>query len=204
VTYQRKDAHYRRAKAEGFRARSAYKLVELDERHRLFRKGDRVVDLGAWPGGWCQVARDRVGSGGRVVGVDVVAIDSLGPNVELIVGDVRDAATTTKVAELLGGLADVVLSDVAPKLTGVRDVDEARCAEIIDAVIDALPRLLKPGGRAVVKLFMDGSYRDHRRRLETCFADVKTTRPDASRRGSAELYFLGSGFRPSSGPVDNL
>jgi 23S rRNA (uridine2552-2'-O)-methyltransferase len=204
VTYQRKDAHYRRAKAEGFRARSAYKLVELDERHRLFRKGDRVLDLGAWPGGWCQVARDRVGPGGRVVGVDVVPIDSLGPNVGLIVGDVREAETSRRLIEELGGRADVLLSDVAPKLTGVRDVDEARCAEVIDAVIDALPKLLKPGGRAVVKLFMDGSYRDHRLRLETCFADVKTTRPDASRRGSAELYFMGTGFRPPSEPVDKL
>jgi 23S rRNA (uridine2552-2'-O)-methyltransferase len=204
VTYQRKDAHYRRAKAEGFRARSAYKLVELDERHRLFRKGDRVVDLGAWPGGWCQVALDRVGSGGRVAGVDVVPIDSLGPNVGLVVGDVRNAETSRKLTDHLGGLADVVLSDVAPKLTGVRDADEARCAEVVDAVIDALPRLLKPGGRAVVKLFMDPSYREHRRRLESCFADVRTTRPDASRRGSAELYLVGTGFRPPSTPVDKL
>jgi 23S rRNA (uridine2552-2'-O)-methyltransferase len=176
----------------------------LDERHRLFRKGDRVVDLGAWPGGWCQVARDRVGPGGRVVGVDMVPIDSLGPNVALIVGDVRDAETSRKLSEQLGGLADVVLSDVAPKLTGVRDADEARCTEVIDAVIDALPRLLKRGGRAVVKLFMDASYGEHRRRLESCFADVKATRPDASRRGSAELYFVGSGFQPPSEPVDNL
>ena len=204
MTYKRKDAHYRRAKAEGFRARSAYKLVELDERHRLFRKGDRVVDLGAWPGGWCQVALDRVGPGGRVAGVDVVPIDSLGPSVGLFVGDVREAETARKLTEYLGGLADVVLSDVAPKLTGVRDADEARCAEVVDAVIDALPRLLKPGGRAVVKLFMDPSYREHRRRLESCFADVKTTRPDASRRGSAELYLIGSVFRPPSTPVDKL
>jgi 23S rRNA (uridine2552-2'-O)-methyltransferase len=97
-----------------------------------------------------------------------------------------------------------VLSDVAPKLTGVRDADEARCAEVVDAVIDALPRLLKPGGRAVVKLFMDPSYREHRRRLESCFADVKTTRPDASRHGSSELYFVGSAFRAPSTPVDKL
>ena len=199
MTYQRKDAHYRRAKAEGFRARSAYKLAELDDRHRLIRKGDRVVDLGAWPGGWCQVAVERVGPRGRVVGVDVVPLEALpAPNVDLLVGDVRTPATSIEITSRLGGLADVVLSDVAPKLTGVRDVDEARCAELASAVIDALAQLLKPGGRLVMKVFMDGAYRTHRAALEARFAEVKTTRAEASRRGSAELYLLGSGFRPDA------
>jgi 23S rRNA (uridine2552-2'-O)-methyltransferase len=195
VKYQRKDAHYRRAKAEGFRARSAYKLAELDDRHRLLRTGDRVVDLGAWPGGWCQVAAERVGPTGRVVGVDVVPVEPLpAGNLHLMVGDVRDPAVAGAITALLGGLADVVLSDVAPKLTGVRDVDEARCAEIVDAVIASLPRLLKPGGRAVVKVFMDAGYRGHRARLEGCFGELKATRPESSRRGSAELYLIGRGF----------
>ena len=201
MKYQRKDAHYRRAKAEGFRARSAYKLAELDARHRLLRKGDRVVDLGAWPGAWCQVAVERVGPAGRVVCVDVVPIQALpARNVDLIVGDVRDPALAADVTERLGGLADVVLSDVAPKLTGVRDVDEAHCAELVTAVIDLLPRLLKPGGRAVVKVFMDAGYREHRARLEACFGELKATRPEASRRGSAELYLLGRSFH-AAGPA---
>jgi 23S rRNA (uridine2552-2'-O)-methyltransferase len=198
VKYQRKDAHYRRAKAEGFRARSAYKLAELDTRHRLLRKGDRVVDLGAWPGGWCQVAVDRVGPTGRVVGVDVVPIEALpARNLELIVGDVRDPAVVADVTARLGGLADVVLSDVAPKLTGVRDVDEANCDELVSAVVDLLPGLLKPGGRAVVKIFMDAGHRALRARLEACFAELKATRAEASRRGSAELYLVGRGFQPA-------
>ena len=197
MKYERKDAHYRRAKAEGFRARSAYKLRELDDRYRVFRKGDRVVDLGAWPGGWCQVAVERVGTGGRVVGVDLVALDSLpARNVETLVGDIREPATVREITSRLGGLAAVVLSDVAPKLTGVRDVDEARCSEAVTAVIDALPRLLEPGGRAIIKVFMDAGYRAHRARLESCFAEVKATRAEASRRGSAELYLLGRGFAP--------
>lgn len=201
MKYERKDAHYRRAKAEGFRARSAYKLTELDRRYHLFRKGDRVADLGAWPGGWCQVAVERVGPGGRVVGVDIVPLDALpARNVELIVGDVRTPATADEITSRLGGLADVVLSDVAPKLTGIRDVDEARCSELASAVIDVLPRLLKPGGRAVVKVFMDGAYRAHRTKLESCFAEVTATRAEASRRGSAELYLLGRRFEPGAPP----
>ena len=205
MTYQRKDAHYRRAKAQGFRARSAYKLAELDDRYRLLRKGDRVVDLGAWPGGWLQVALERVGSSGRLVGVDLVLIEPLpARNVELLVGDVREAGVQTRIVELLGGLADVVLSDVAPKLTGVRDVDDARCAEAFAAVAAALPALLRPGGRALVKIFMDAQYRENVSRLRTLFDDVAATRPDTSRRGSAELYAIARGFRGNAPAVDNL
>jgi 23S rRNA (uridine2552-2'-O)-methyltransferase len=198
VKYQRKDAHYRRAKAEGFRARSAYKLTELDDRYRLLRPGDRVVDLGAWPGGWLQVAAERVGPDGRVVGVDVLPIEALpGRNVESMVGDVRDPALLSSLPARLGSRADVVLSDLAPKLTGVRDADEARCAELLTALLDALPSLLRPGGHAVVKLFMDPSYTTTLAAFRRLFRQVRTTRPDASRRGSAELYVVATGFRPT-------
>jgi 23S rRNA (uridine2552-2'-O)-methyltransferase len=205
VTYQRKDAHYRRAKAQGFRARSAYKLAELDDRYRLLRKGDRVVDLGAWPGGWLQVALERVGPGGRLVGVDLVPIEPIpAHNVELVAGDIGDPIVGERIRALLGGLADVVLSDVAPKLTGIRDVDDARCAEALAAVTSALPALLRPGGRALVKIFMDPAYRENVARLRASFEEVTTTRPDASRRGSAELYVIARGFRGTPPAVDNL
>jgi 23S rRNA (uridine2552-2'-O)-methyltransferase len=200
VKYERKDAHYRRAKAQGFRARSAFKLAELDDRHRLLRRGDRVVDLGAWPGGWLQIALERVGASGRLVGVDLVPIEPFAaPNVELLVGDVRDSDVRHRIGQLLGGLADVALSDVAPKLTGVRDVDEARCAETFGAVVAALPELLRPGGRALVKIFMDAQYRENLARLRTMFDAVASTRPEASRRGSAELYVIARGFRTRCG-----
>jgi 23S rRNA (uridine2552-2'-O)-methyltransferase len=205
VSYQRKDAHYRRAKAQGFRARSAYKLAELADRHQLLRKGDHVVDLGAWPGGWLQVALERVGPSGRLVGVDLVPIEPLpAGNVACLVGDVRDPRVRDRILDRLGGAADVVLSDVAPKLTGVRDVDEARCAEAFTATMSALPALLRPGGRALVKLFMDAEYREHTARLRTLFDEVTSTRPEASRRGSAELYAIGRGFRADGAPVDKL
>jgi 23S rRNA (uridine2552-2'-O)-methyltransferase len=199
LSYERKDAHYRRAKAEGFRARSAYKLVELDDRHRLLRSGDRVVDLGAWPGGWLQVALDRVGPSGRVVGVDLVAIEPFARRpVEVIVGDVRDDAVLAEVVARIGGPADVVLSDLAPKLTGNRDADEAHSEELVATVVNALPRLLKPGGRALIKVFMDSNHRQTVAAFRTCFERVTATRPEASRRGSAELYVVATHFHGSS------
>ncbi len=196
MRYERKDAPYRRAKAEGFRARSAYKLAELDDRARLLRRGDRVVDLGAWPGGWIQVALDRIGPSGRIVAVDLAPIDPFpGCPVETVVGDLRDPAVIAALRERLGSPADIVLSDAAPKLTGVRDVDEARSSELVGAVLDAIPVLLEPGGRALLKLFMDSGYTATSARLRELFAEVKTTRPASSRRGSAELYLVARGLR---------
>ena len=199
MTYERKDAHYRRAKAAGYRARSAYKLIDLDDRHHLLRKGDRVIDLGAWPGGWCQVAAERVGPSGRVVGIDLVAIAPLpAKNVQLLLGDVRDTGVAATRTASAGGLADVVLSDLAPKLTGVRDVDEVRLTEAVSAVMAMLTSILKPGGRALLKLFMSSAYAQQLASLRRLFRTVKTTRSEASRRGSAELYVIAEGFGASS------
>jgi len=196
VTYERKDAHYRRARAEGYRARSVYKLTELDRRWRLLRRGDAVIDLGAWPGAWLQLARERVGAEGRVVGVDLARIDKLpAPNVAVVVGDVRDPATVDTLLERLGRPADVVLSDLAPKLTGIRATDEARSQELNETTLALLPRLLAPGGRFVMKTFMSGDFEATLRATRALFDEVKTTRPDGTRRGSSELYVIGLGFR---------
>jgi len=202
VTYRRKDAYYRRAKSAGYRARSAYKLAELDDRFRLLRRGDCVVDLGAWPGGWMQVALERVGADGRVVGVDLVPVTPPGaPNAADVAGDLRDRATVDAVARAAGRPADVVLSDLAPKLTGVAATDEARSAELTTATLDALPVLLRPGGRFLMKAFMDAGYQALLSRLRVTFDEVKTTRPDATRRGSAELYLVGLGYRRAPATV---
>jgi len=196
VTYERKDAHYRRARAEGYRARSVYKLAELDRRWRLLRRGDAVIDLGAWPGAWLQLARERVGAEGRVVGVDLAKIEKLpAPNVAVVVGDVREPATAEAILERLGRPADVILSDLAPKLTGIRATDEARSHELNETTLALLPRLLAPGGRLVMKTFMSGDFEATLRATRARFDEVKTTRPDATRRGSSELYVLGLGFR---------
>ena len=198
MSYERKDAHYRRARAEGYRARSAYKLAELDQRFALLRPGDRVIDLGAWPGAWMQVALERVGPSGRVVGIDLVEPAPLA-GAEVVVGDVRDPAVLAAARARAGGAAGVVLCDIAPKLTGIRDTDEARADELVDTVLAALPGLLQPGGRFLVKLFMGPSHPDVMRRLRALFATVRTTRPEASRKGSSEIYAVATGFRASCG-----
>jgi 23S rRNA (uridine2552-2'-O)-methyltransferase len=199
MTYRRKDAYYRRARAEGFRARSAYKLAELNRRYRLLRRGDRVVDLGAWPGGWLQVALEQIGSEGRLVGVDLAAIEPLpAPNLVLVTGDVRDPETLRSVRDRLGAPADVVLSDLAPKLTGIRATDEARGVELVAATLDALPMLLGRGGRLLMKVFAGAAQQEAGPRVRASFAEMRTTRPEASRRGSAELYVVGLDHRGAS------
>ena len=196
MTYRRKDVHYRRARAAGYRARSAYKLAELDARFHLLRPGDRVVDLGAWPGGWLQVALERVGTRGLVVGIDQVRVDPLpAPNVRVVTGDVRDPTTASKLRAELGLLADVLLSDLSPKLTGVRETDEARWEELVDATLALLPSVLQPGGRLLMKVFMGSGYEEVLSRLRESFAEVRATRPAATRHGSSELYVVGLGYR---------
>jgi len=194
--YKRKDAFYTRAKAEGYRSRAAYKLAELQQRQHLFRRGDRVVDLGAWPGGWLQIAAAAVGTDGRVVGVDLQRIEPLGlANVQTVTGDVTQAAVLQKIIALCGGKADAVLSDLAPKLSGIRDRDEARAAELVDLAIGFARQVLRPGGTFLAKLFMGPAAEEHIARLRTMFDEVRTTRPEATRKGSAEIYVIARRFR---------
>jgi len=194
--YQRKDSFYRRAKTSGYRSRAAYKLIELDRRFRLFRPGSRVVDLGAWPGGWLQVAAARVGARGLVVGVDLVPIASLPPPVICLCADLRVPETLTRVREICGGAVDLVLSDMAPKLSGVRAADEARADELAACALSTAQELLRPGGTLLLKLFQGDGTASWLVRLRQHFASVKTTRPEATRSGSAELYAVAGGFRP--------
>ena len=195
MTYRRKDAYYRRARAAGYRARSAYKLSQLDSRFRLLQRGDVVVDLGAWPGGWLQVALEAVGPRGRVVGVDLVAVDPLPmPNLRLLRGDVRDPSTWRAVLERLGRPADVVLSDLAPKLTGIRETDDARSSELVVAVLEMLPSVLRSGGNLLIKLFMGGTFDLATAALHRRFDEFRTTRPKATRKASAEVYGVGRGY----------
>src|SRR2546425_6543509 len=199
MTYRRKAACHRRARAAGYRARSAYKLAELAARFRLLRRGDYVIDLGAWPGGWLQIAVERIGAEGRAVGVDVVPLDPLpAANVALIAGDVRDPVVIRAARERLGRPADVILSDLAPKLTGVAATDEARRSELAASVLAALPHLLRPGGRLLMKVFMGPEQTALVAQLRKAVDDVRTTRPEATRRGSAELYAVGTGYRTTA------
>jgi 23S rRNA (uridine2552-2'-O)-methyltransferase len=166
----------------------------------VLRPGQRVVDLGCWPGGWLQVAARAVGPEGRVVGVDLAALEApLGlANVFAFEGDFSNSATWKAILEALGGRADVVLCDAAPKLTGVRATDRAREEALLEAVEAAAPELLAPGGALLVKLLECPEAEAFRGRLRTRFAEGRVLRPEATRKGSSERYLLLRGFRPEA------
>ena len=194
--YQRKDSFHQRAKREGYRSRAAYKLQEIQRRAQVLRSSQRVIDLGCWPGGWMQVAAEEVGPGGRVVGVDLAAID---PPLEFanaiaLVGDLAQPAVRKKILDALGGPADVVLSDAAPKLTGVRATDRAHEEALLTAIEAALPDLLRRGGALVVKLMEGPEAQAAERRLRARFEGARSLRPDASRKGTTERYWIGTNF----------
>ena len=196
--YRRKDHFHQRAKAEGYRSRAAYKLDEIQRAHRLVRRGQRVADLGCWPGGWLQVAADLVGLDGSVVGVDLAAIDPPleRANVAAFTGDLSDPRTGEALLDALGGAADVVLCDAAPKLTGVRPTDRAREEALLEAVEALLPRILRPGGDLLLKILESPEAQAIGRRIGGRFERAKTLRPSATRKGSSERYLLARVHRP--------
>jgi 23S rRNA (uridine2552-2'-O)-methyltransferase len=196
--YQPRDAFHQRAKREGYRSRAAYKLEEIQQAQRLLGPGARVVELGCWPGGWLQVASRAVGPRGRVVGLDLAEVEPLADceNVIALSGDITEAPDLERVLEALGGPADVLLSDAAPKLTGVRATDRAREEALLEAIAGAVPRLLAPGGALLVKLLECPEAQDFQKRMRGLFATTKVVKPKATRKGSSERYLLGRGFQP--------
>jgi 23S rRNA (uridine2552-2'-O)-methyltransferase len=196
--YQPRDAFHQRAKREGYRSRAAYKLEEIQQAQRLLGPGARVVELGCWPGGWLQVASRAVGPRGRVVGLDLAEVEPLADceNVIALSGDITEAPDLEMVLEALGGPADVLLSDAAPKLTGVRATDRAREEALLEAIAGAVPRLLAPGGALLVKLLECPEAQDFQKRMRGLFATTKVVKPKATRKGSSERYLLGRGFQP--------
>lgn len=182
---QLNDPYVQRAKKEGYRSRSAYKLLEIDKKHKLLKPGLRVLDLGSAPGGWSQVAAER---GCRVVGVDLLAIEPI-PDVTLLQADIEDEATPGLVLEALGGPADLLLSDLAPAATGQRAVDRLRSEAMGETVLDLAPELLKPGGQLLLKL-LRGADAVLTSAAKKAFKSVRLVRPDATRRESSEIYLL--------------
>src|SRR5262249_48838691 len=155
-----------------------------------------VLDVGAWPGGWMQVALERVGPTGLVIGVDLARIEPLGvPNARTLELDIRDPDARPQMRAALGRTADVVLSDLSPKLTGVRARDDAAASELTAALVSRLGTTLRVGGRLVMKMFMTPDFRDRAERVGARFATIHRTRAEATRRGSSELYLVGLGFR---------
>ncbi len=194
--YQRKDTFHQRAKREGYRSRAAYKLIEIQRRTRVLRPGQRVIDLGCWPGGWMQVTAREVGPSGRVVGVDLAAIEPAleFANAIALTGDLVQPAVREAILVAAGGPADVLLSDAAPKLTGVRATDRAHEEALLAAIVAALPELLRPRGALVLKLMEGPEAQAAEQRLRARFAGARSLRPDASRKGTTERYWIGTGF----------
>ena len=193
MAYQRKDAFYARAKAEGYRSRAAYKLVELARRYQLVKRGDHVVDLGAWPGGWLQVAAELVGSARhrRRRGPRAHRPVRAG-RVSTLVGDASTPAVLDQLRERCKGRVDVLLSDMAPKLSGIRDRDAARAAELAETAIAVAEQLVAPGGRLLMKAFT-GAEGETLALARRVFASAKLTKPEASRKESAEMYLIATG-----------
>jgi len=194
---QLNDPYVARAKREGFRGRAAFKLIEIDDKHRLLKKDERVVDLGAAPGGWSLVAAERVGAqdgSGRVVAVDILAMAPVA-GVEFIELDFLDPRAPSAIKAALGGPADVVLSDMAANATGHRKTDHLKIMALAEAAADFAREVLAPGGAFLCKVLQGGTEATLLAALKRDFASVKHVKPQASRSDSAELYLLATGFR---------
>jgi 23S rRNA (uridine2552-2'-O)-methyltransferase len=191
-----KDHYYRKAKEEGYRARSAYKLLQINEKFRIIKRGDSVVDLGAAPGGWLQVA--RMLSGGKIVGVDLEEIEPI-PGVITFRADITKESTVDLVKGALDGSADVVICDAAPNLSGAWDMDHAVSIDLARSALRAAKILLKPRGNFVVKVFQGDMFPGFLSEVKSEFASVQAHSPAASRKESAETYIVAK--KLLSGPV---
>jgi 23S rRNA (uridine2552-2'-O)-methyltransferase len=201
MAYNPHDSYYKRAKQEGYRSRAAYKLLELQQRFRLMKPGNLVVDLGAAPGGWLQIAAKLVGPTGKVIGVDLQPIDAFRePNIILLQDDIASPESPNKLAELLQGKPHCVLSDLSPRLSGIRDADTARCLELNRTALRLATALLRPGGTFLVKSFLNDELQTFTHEIKKHFDSVQRTRPEATRQGSSEFYFCAKKFhiKPTS------
>ena len=191
---QLNDPYVQRAKREGYRSRSAFKLVEIDDKYRILKKGARVVDLGAAPGGWSQVAAKRIGEGGRIVAIDLLDIEPIA-GVDFIQLDFLDPAAPDELKARLGGEADIVLTDMAANATGHRKTDHIKIVALVEAAAEFARDVLKPGGAFLAKVIQGGTEPALLAQLKKDFATVRHVKPAASRADSAELYLLATGFR---------
>ncbi|MBL7198924.1 MAG: RlmE family RNA methyltransferase [Anaerolineae bacterium] len=192
------DPYFQKAKAEGYRARSAYKLLQIQEKFRVLRAGQSVLDLGAAPGSWSQVAAKIVGSTGTVVAVDLQAIEPI-PRVTAIQGDITSPGTQRQMIEAAGGPVDVVLSDAAPNTSGIRERDHALSVELVYAALDVARQSLKPGGHFVAKVFEGEDLPPLIARLRGHFPLVKPHYPEATRQESREIFLVCKGFAGQEG-----
>lgn len=189
------DPYVKRAQAEGWRSRAVFKLEEADKKEQLLRRGQVVLDLGAAPGAWSQYARKKVGPQGKVVASDILAIDELA-GVEFVQGDFRDEAVFARLLELVGERGvDVLLSDMAPNLSGMDVIDQPRAMYLSELALEMAGKVLKPGGGALIKVFQGAGFQELTAAARRQFKSVRFLKPAASRARSAEIYLLASGLR---------
>lgn len=188
------DHYVHQAKSQGYRSRAAFKLIQIDEKDRLIAPGMSVVDLGAAPGSWTQVLAQKVGARGRVIALDLLPIEPI-PGVELIQGDFREDGPLAQLTAALGGRKlDLVVSDMAPNITGIASSDQARSLDLCELALEFACQHLRVEGDFLVKVFQGGGYPDYLARVRRAFRTVASRKPDASRGRSAEMYLLGKGY----------
>ena len=189
------DPFVKKAQLEGYRSRSAYKLIELNEKDRLIRPGMRIMDLGSAPGGWSQVAGKLVGAKGRVLATDILPMEPL-KNVDFIQGDFNDEAVVAKLLDWLGGgKFDLIVSDIAPNITGIDSADQASSMNFLELALDTVRQTLKPGATFVAKMFQGSGSDQYVKELRTSFEKVLIRKPAASRAESREVFIVAKGFK---------
>ncbi|HVM44419.1 MAG TPA: RlmE family RNA methyltransferase [Candidatus Thermoplasmatota archaeon] len=192
-----KDFWYKLAKKEGWRSRASFKLMQLDEKHEIFFEGMRVVDLGAAPGGWSQVAAELVGSEGTVVGVDLDKIEPM-EGATFLRGDMTSPDTVARTMEAIGGVADVVISDMSPNISGAYSTDHARSIHLVESALGFAEKVLARDGTFVCKVFEGDMFPQLLQRIRKLFSDVRVDHPPASRSSSSEVYVVAKGFKGPS------
>ena len=189
------DEYVKLAQQRGYRSRAVFKLEEIDSRDRLIRPGLSVVDLGAAPGGWSQYVAEKIGKRGKIIALDILPVEAI-PGVDFIEGDFLDEQVFDQLLKTLEGNAvDLVLSDMAPNMSGTRVVDQPRAMYLAELALDMARQVLKPGGAFVTKLFMGAGFDEYQRDVRKSFASVANRKPKASRDRSREVYLVGKGFK---------
>ena len=189
------DKYVQQAQAEGYRSRAAYKLLEIQEKDQLFKPGMTVVDLGAAPGGWTQVAARLVGDHGFVLASDILPMDPV-PGVSFVEGDFREDDVYQAIIEALDGRpVDLVISDMAPNMSGMKSVDQPRAMYLVELALDMVDQVLAPGGNFLVKVFQGEGFQEYRQALQERFTTLLTRKPEASRARSKELYLLALDYK---------
>jgi 23S rRNA (uridine2552-2'-O)-methyltransferase len=193
---RKNEEYYKKAKKQDYRSRASFKLLQLNRKYKIIKKGDSVIDLGAAPGGWSQVALEAVGEDGLVVAVDLNRMKSFPEeNFWSIKGDFTHEETLDEIKRTLQGKAQVIISDAAPKLSGIKDLDQLRCIDLALTVLQISDTILKYKGNIIMKVFQGEGYPELLSEVKTKFQTVKTTKPPSSRKKSGEMYVVGRGFR---------